>query len=74
MHELLREQSLAAWSAMANGQPNPLVESLVASAELNTYLKPELIRELLDASAYTGDAPVRARLFASHIRETLAKD
>jgi adenylosuccinate lyase len=74
MHELLREHSLAAWGAMADGQPNPLVESLVASSELNTYLKPELIRELLDASAYIGDAPVRARLFASHIRDTLAKD
>jgi adenylosuccinate lyase len=74
MHHLLREHSLAAWSAMANGQPNPLIESLVASPELNTYLKPELIRELLDASAYIGDAPIRARLFASHIREILAKD
>jgi adenylosuccinate lyase len=74
MHHLLREHSLAAWQAMTNGQPNPLVESLVASPELQTYLTPQAIRELLDASAYVGDAPIRARVFASQIRHTLAKD
>ncbi len=74
MHELLREHSLAAWSAMANGQPNPLIESLAASVELNRYLKSETIHELLDASAYVGDAPQRARAFASHIHDTFAKD
>jgi adenylosuccinate lyase len=74
MHHLLREHSLAAWGAMANGQENPLKESLAASPELNRYLKSEHIRELLDASVYVGDAPQRARVLASHIRDTLAKD
>jgi adenylosuccinate lyase len=74
MHHLLREHSLAAWQAMSSGQPNPLVESLVASAELQTYLPPETIRDLLNANAYIGDAPTRARAFVAHIRDTLAKD
>ncbi len=72
MHELLRNHSLSAWSALASNQPNPLVESLATSPELAVYLAPEQIRALLDASAYVGDAPQRARQFAARILETLS--
>ncbi|MFN8563064.1 MAG: hypothetical protein U0703_15965 [Anaerolineae bacterium] len=72
MHELLRSHSLSAWSALASNQPNPLVESLATSPELAVYLAPEQIRALLDASAYVGDAPQRARQFAARILETLS--
>ncbi len=64
MHEHLREHSLAAWAAIANNQPNPLVELLASSPLITLYLPPERIRALLDASAYLGDAPERARRFA----------
>lgn len=72
MHEHLREHSLSAWAAISAGQPNPLVESLANDPNLTVYLPPEQIRALLDASAYVGDAPTRARRFATHILETVS--
>lgn len=73
MHEQLRAHSLAAWSAIASGQPNPLVTSLATSPALTIYLPPDQIRTLLDASDYVGDAPQRAREFAARIN-TLFSD
>jgi adenylosuccinate lyase len=72
LHEHLREHSLSAWAALANGQRNPLVERLTNSPELTAYLSPERIRELLDATGYVGDAPERARDFATHLRSIIA--
>ncbi len=72
MHEHLREQSLAAWAALADGQPNPLIESLASSPALADYLSAEQIRALLDASGYVGDAPERARQFAASILERMS--
>jgi adenylosuccinate lyase len=72
IHEHLRQHSLAAWTAITAGQDNPLVELLVNSPELNLYLTPQQIRNLLDASVYVGDAPLRARNFAADIQLTLA--
>ncbi|MEO8392677.1 MAG: lyase family protein, partial [Chloroflexota bacterium] len=71
MHEHLRTHSLAAWAAISEGQPNPLIEALANSPTLAVYLTPEQIRALLDASAYVGDAPERARQFAYHVLNSL---
>jgi len=68
IHEHLREHSLAAWEALAQGEPNPLVERLASSPTLTTYLPSGQIRELMDAASYVGDAPVRARALAAQIR------
>lgn len=72
MHEHLRKHSLDAWAALTQGQPNPLVQRLTESQELTTHLTPERIRELLDATAYVGDAPERARSFAAHLRSIIS--
>jgi adenylosuccinate lyase len=72
MHEHLREHSLAAWAAVADGRPNPLIEALANSPALTVYLTPEHIRTLLDASAYVGDAPRRAHQFASQVLELVS--
>lgn len=71
MHELIRRHSLAAWSAVAAGQPNPLVETLARDPELLEVLPAARIVSLLDASAYVGDAPERARALAGEIRTAL---
>jgi adenylosuccinate lyase len=71
LHEHLREHSLVAWEALAQGQPNPLVERLAASPALTAYLTSERIRELMDAASYIGDAPARARALAAQIRATI---
>jgi adenylosuccinate lyase len=68
IHHLLREHSLSAWTALAQGFPNPLLQQLVDSQELAAYLPPDRVRQLLDATAYVGDAPQRARDFAQAIR------
>ena len=71
MHEHLRTHSLAAWAAISAGQPNPLIEALADSPTLAVYLTTDKIRALLDASAYVGDAPERARQFANHVLNSL---
>jgi adenylosuccinate lyase len=73
MHEHLRQHSLAAWEAISTGQPNPLEELLLNSQELRRFLAPDHIRHLLDARTYVGDAPARARAFASDLRKTLSQ-
>lgn len=71
LHEHLREQSMAAWTAIAEGKPNPLIDLLTQSTLLQTHLSTDTIRELLDASAYVGDAPQRARQFAATLLSQL---
>lgn len=72
MHEHLREHSLAAWAAIADGRPNPLIDALASSPDLTAYLEPDRIRTLLDATAYVGDAPHRARQFASRLLDIVS--
>jgi adenylosuccinate lyase len=71
LHEHLREQSMIAWSAISQGQTNPLINLLTHSEILATYFSPDEIRALLDASAYVGDATERARQFAKTIHTHL---
>jgi adenylosuccinate lyase len=71
MHERIRCHSLSAWDEIQQGQPNPLAGLLASDPELLRYLPEERIRALLDASAYVGDAPQRARGFAEAIRAAL---
>ena len=67
MHERIREHSLAAWEAIRRGEPNPLVDLLAGDEEMTKHLTAERIKELMDASAYVGDAPERARRLAREL-------
>jgi adenylosuccinate lyase len=71
LHEVIREHSLHAWSAVRKGQPNPIVELLCEDERITRYVPPEEARTLLDASRYVGDAPERARDFAARLRQEL---
>jgi adenylosuccinate lyase len=71
MHELIRGHSLAAWAAIQQGQPNPLVDRLASAPTVLAYLPAGQVIALLDAGDYTGDAPRRARELAEKIRESL---
>jgi adenylosuccinate lyase len=64
MHEVIREHSLAAWAAVNAGEPNPLIAALCADARITRYISPGEAAALLNADAYVGDAPVRARTLA----------
>lgn len=67
MHEKIRQHSREAWDVLRAGHPNPLAEYLAADADLLRYLQPAKIRELMDAKAYVGTAPSRARDLAKRI-------
>ena len=67
LHEIIRGHSMNAWQALARGEANPLVDALVADQELKRWLPEVRIRELMNAQAYVGDAPARARSMAQHV-------
>jgi adenylosuccinate lyase len=71
MHELIREHSMAAWAAIQSGAPNPLTERLATDERVVEFVPPQKVRALLDASAYVGDAPQRARELVRLIRTTI---
>ncbi|MBN1639702.1 MAG: adenylosuccinate lyase [Anaerolineae bacterium] len=70
MHEVIREHSLAAWEVLQSGERNgnPLAERLSQDPRVTAYLSTGEVCALLDASAYVGDAPVRARRMADRLR------
>ena len=68
LHELIRRHSLAAWTAVAGGEENPLAERLAAEPALLALLPAGRIRELMDATAYVGEAPARARALAHMLK------
>ena len=70
MHEVIREHSLAAWESLQSDSigDNPLPGRLSADERVTRYLAREQVLSLLDASAYVGDAPRRARALAAELR------
>jgi adenylosuccinate lyase len=71
MHEVIREHSMAAWAAIQSGAPNPLAARLAGDERIVGYIPAEEVHALLDAGAYVGDAPARAREMARLIREQI---
>lgn len=67
MHEVLREASMKAWAAIADGSPNPLIDLLCAEPAITKLMHESTIRILMDAAQYVGDAPKRARNFATDV-------
>ena len=52
-------------------EPNPLTERICSDPELLRYLPAVEIQGLMDVSGHLGDAPERARQFATTLREDL---
>ncbi|MFQ5857967.1 MAG: adenylosuccinate lyase [Anaerolineae bacterium] len=74
LHEVIRKHSLAAWEAVATGEPNPLLERLAGDEAITQFISPDRVRELLDASEYVGDASRRAKAVARRIRDLVRRD
>ena len=68
MHEIIREESLAAWAEVQAGRANPLRESLSSNAEVLRYIGKEEAESLLDASGYVGDAAMRTDMVIAHAK------
>jgi adenylosuccinate lyase len=73
LHEVIREQSLAAWAELQAGRQNPLAARLAEDERITKYLPPAAILPLLDASEHVGDAPQRALALARMIRQALVE-
>jgi adenylosuccinate lyase len=71
MHEVIREHALAAWAEVSAGRVNPLIEALCADQRITQFLEGGVVRSLLDARGYVGDAPSRARGIARKVRQAL---
>ncbi len=69
MHEVIREHSLAAWATLNTGDANPLIEALCNDPRVTAYLSVAEARSLMNADAYVGDAPVRARAVAAQVEK-----
>ncbi len=67
MHEIIREQSMAAWEVVRNGEANPLTENMCKDKHILAFLKADEILELMDYRAHVGNAPQRARAMAAEV-------
>jgi adenylosuccinate lyase len=61
LHEVLRQISMSAWSAIQEGRENPLIELAVGDARLTRWIASEEIRTLFSVKSYTGIAASRAK-------------
>ncbi len=72
LHEVIREHSLAAWPDVRAGRDNPLPARLAADRRVTRWVSAEQVSTLLDATAYVGDAPRRARELADLVDAALS--
>ena len=73
MHEIIRKHAMTAWAAVhsAGSQHNPLPSLLCKDPDIQSFISPEEILKLLDATTHIGDAPRRARTMADEVRAVL---
>ena len=74
LHEVIRENAMRAWEAIAAGDGNPLARFLADDVELTQYVDPAEIRSRLDPTKHVGDAPERALRLADCIEGQLEND
>lgn len=65
LHEVLRQQALAAWAAVERGEANPLADLLAADAQVTALLPAERVRSILAAPPDTGVAVELCRRFVA---------
>ncbi|MBN1660724.1 MAG: adenylosuccinate lyase [Anaerolineae bacterium] len=70
MHEVIREQSVAAWQALEQNRAagNPLPALLSSDPRILAHLPAVEVQALLDATGYVGGAPARALALAAALR------
>jgi adenylosuccinate lyase len=68
MHARLREHALAAWAAVQEGKPNPLLDLLLTDDAITSRVPPAELHGLMQVEGYVGIAPSRARRVAVEIK------
>ncbi len=67
MHEVLREHAMQAWTAVQQGEPNPLGSRLAADERITRYLEPEKVRSLIQDPDHAGSSAAWANRMADNI-------
>jgi adenylosuccinate lyase len=73
-HERLRQHSLSAWEEVRSGKINTLPDRVCSDQFFLKWLDPEALAALFNIEGYVGNAPARARAFASSLRDLLDAD
>ena len=60
MHEVLRINSMIAWTDIQNGKKNPMVKLLLEDKLIKKYLNKDQLEKLMEVETHIGDAPERA--------------
>ena len=68
MHEVLRINSMIAWTDIQNGKKNPMMQLLLNDKLVSKYLNKNQLEKLMEVENHIGDAPERARKLVKLIR------
>ncbi len=68
MHEVLRINSMIAWTDIQNGKKNPMMELLINDKLVKKYLNKDKLEKLMEVENHIGDAPERARKLVKIIK------
>lgn len=68
MHEVLREISMEAWSLVAVGEENPLLDLMLKREEILKYVGKEKLEKIIDPQNHLGTAPTRAKELIKEIK------
>lgn len=68
MHEVLRINSMIAWTDIQNGKKNPMMKLLLEDKLVSKYLNKEQLEKLMEVENHIGSAPERAKKLVKLIR------
>ena len=71
MHEVLRINSMIAWTDIQNGKKNPMMKLLSDDKLVRRYLNKNQLENLMSVEAHIGDAPERAKQLVKIIKSTI---
>ncbi len=69
MHEVLRINSMIAWTDIQNGKKNPMMKLLLEDKLIKKYLNKEYLEKLMEVENHIGNAPERALLLVKQIKK-----
>lgn len=68
MHEILRINSMIAWTDIQNGKKNPMMKLLLEDKLVKKYFNKEQLKKLMEVETHIGDAPERAKKLVKIIK------
>lgn len=68
MHEVLRINSMIAWTDIQNGKKNPMIKLLINDKLVKKYLNKDRLVKLMEVENHIGSAPERAKKLVKIIK------